>query len=197
MSDDYAWKSRMSRAFTQRIYLMHDQSRMVSENNFHFKVMGNTDNAYNVIIDTDSVSCSCPDHSTRGNFCKHLMFILIRAIGMPPAEVQRDYCQACQASQEDEEYQTSQSTLRHCARYFENRQNAAVLVAAPAEGVKRKLLEDDDDCPICCESFAETADEATVWCQTSCGKSIHQACFAKWRKASRNAACVYCRAPWK
>ena len=185
--EEYAWKSRMARAFTQRIYMIHDQSSMSSESEFHFKVMGNTDNAYDVVIDGTAVSCSCPDHSGRGNFCKHLMFVLIRVIGMQSTDVQHSY--------EGGQFDSSKSTLEHCVRFFANRQEALKMVRTEED--KRKPIEEDDECPICYEAFTDK--EATVWCKAACGKSIHQSCFAKWSKTSGRgkATCVYCRSPWK
>lgn len=183
----YAWRSRLSRAFTQRLYIIHDQSRMTSDTEFHFKVMGNTDNEYDVVIDASSVYCSCPDHSTRGNLCKHLMFIMIRAIGMKDQDVQRQY---------EDAFETNEQTLEHCKRFFSTREEASLLVTKEEE--QRKPIEEDDDCPICYESFKDTAKEPTVWCKAACGKSIHQSCFVKWRKSRGGATtCVYCRAVWK
>jgi len=33
-------------------------------------------------LNITSLLGTCPDHTTRGNLCKHLLFVLIRAIGM-------------------------------------------------------------------------------------------------------------------
>jgi hypothetical protein len=165
---------------------MPDQCRMPSETEFHFKVMGNTDNAYDVIIDRDAVRvwCSCPDCDARGNFCKHLMFVLIRVIGIPEQEVCEDY------------FDITERCIGACRDYFERRSNAMLLVANEEEE-KRKPIEEDDDCPICYERFVDTKNEATVWCKASCGKSVHTVCFQKWTKAKRDVDCVYCRAKWK
>ncbi len=191
-NSNYQWQSRTSRALTQRIYLMHDQTRMGSDSEFHFKVMGTTDNAYDVVIEGDTASntvyCSCPDHSQRGNFCKHLIFIMIRVLGIPSHDIHTDY---------EDCFDTSDLTIEACRRFFATREDALKMIAKEEE--KRKPIEDDDECPICYEGFKETAKEPTVWCKAACGKSTHTSCFLRWSRANgRNAVtCVYCRAPWK
>ena len=51
------------------------ESSRQSEDEYTFKVMGNTGNAYNILVTRESISCSCPDWS---NICKHMMHLLIR-----------------------------------------------------------------------------------------------------------------------
>jgi hypothetical protein len=154
--NNYDWKSRISRAFTQRIYLMPDDSRMASdENEFRFKVMGNTDNAYNVIINKDARAwCECPDCDARGNFCKHLMFVMIRVIGIPEQQVCED------------NFEITDRCLAACRDYFARQANKMLL--AEKEEERRKPIEEDDDCPICYERFVDTKSESTVWCKAAC-----------------------------
>lgn len=184
--DDYDWQTRMARAFTQRIYLVDGRAEAQE---YHFKVMGNTNNAYDIVLSPDQVWCSCPDCDARGNFCKHLMFVMIRAIGIDQRQVFEN------------QFTSTPQLLERCADYFTRRESALQSVAiAPAVASaddKRKPIEDDDECPICYESFKDTADEPTVWCKSSCGKSVHTSCFKKWSQAKRKVDCVYCRAVWK
>jgi len=45
-----------------------------------FAVLGSTGNVYNVRI-AQTPHCSCPDHE-RGNLCKHIIFVLLRVLGL-------------------------------------------------------------------------------------------------------------------
>ncbi len=185
MKKTYDWQSRLDRAFNQRIYLMPDSLTMCNENEFRFKVMGNTDNVYDIELSKKRISCSCPDCKSHGNFCKHLMFVLIRVIGMNAEQVFRD----C--------FSPTLEMLERCRHYFDKREYA-IKDMKKQEDDKRKPIEEDDECPICYEFFKDTSKESTVWCKASCGKSVHQSCFQKWSKSKReNVDCVYCRAKWK
>lgn len=179
----YDWRSRLDRAFTQRIHLMPEHSRKASDSEFFFKVMGNTDNAYDIAITRNQVWCSCPDCDSRGNFCKHLMFVMIRVMGMPAEQVFEDT------------FHATDRLMTSCNDYIARMENALKLIEEHAEK-RRKPIAEDDECPICYESFADTGSEATVWCKASCGKSVHASCFQKWSKSKRNVDCVYCRAKW-
>jgi hypothetical protein len=50
-----------------------------------------------------------------------------------------------------------------------------------------------DPCPVCLLNIRDSS--ASVWCQSSCGQNVCQACFDEWRAASDNLAiplrCVY------
>lgn len=197
---DYQWQSRLTRAYTQRIYLMPDAARMASDTEFHFDIMGSTETAYHVSIEgcnsvtpSGSVYCSCPDHTTRGNFCKHLMLLMTRVLRIPEAIVFEDYGQ----SADNRDFSSTPRTIEYCHRYFAALGDAKKLLEIE-EKEKRKPIEADDDCPICYESFAETKSEATVWCRGGCGKSVHTGCFSKWAERSRGdvPSCVYCRTQW-
>ena len=180
----YAWESRITRALTQRIYLIPEES-IGRETEFFFKVMGNTDNVYDVTITESEISCSCPDCSKYRNFCKHIIFVLIRVIGLQRGQLFEIELDA-----------PTRVCTESCAHYFE-RVSRATEYLKNFEKEKRKPIEDDDECPICYESFFETQNEKTVWCKEGCGKSIHEACFNKWAKQKISATCVWCRAKWR
>lgn len=181
----YDWSSRLTRAFTQRIYLMPEQTRCPSPNEFFFQVMGSTNKAYDIrIVKGEKAWCSCPDCEGGGNFCKHLMFVMIKVLGRASDDVCED------------NFDITDRCIEACQKYFVHFENAFKLVQA-AEEELRKPVDDEDDCPICYESFADTKAEPLVWCKASCGKSLHRDCFEKWRKMKRDVDCVYCRAKWK
>jgi hypothetical protein len=201
-SREYDWTSRIQRAFSQRIYLLDAQS--ASESDFSFKVMGNSGQSYDVSINKDIIECTCPDHTTRGSLCKHLMFVLIRACRIAQEHICENYYHKL-------EFSTTPSTLEKCAIFMQRREqgleNQRFAPAAP-EGrpakpskpeVERKPI--DDCCPICYEDFEDTKDEPTVWCRYSCGNSLHGRCFDMWaqslKRKHQQVNCVYCRAKWE
>ena len=219
---EYDWSTRINRAFTQRIYLMDARGTDVPEPDYHFKVMGNSGEAYDMTIDRDGLFCSCPDHAQRGNLCKHLMFVLIRAMGHSQESVFETYFST-------QSFVPSDVTLAKCKLFLDRREQGLADInfqpappVAPArrlqrvpslkalappqapqapQDVNRRPLEEGDSCPICCEDFADTVGEAVVWCRSSCGKSLHEGCFMKWAQqaASRrtDVNCVYCRGKWR
>lgn len=204
---DYDWRTRLDRAFTQRIYLM-DASGSPPESlepDYHFKVMGNSGLPYDLVIDSQNLYCSCPDHSQRGNLCKHLMFVLIRAMGHTTDSVFETYFS-------NNTFTPSALTLAKCKLFLDRRSQGLIDInyqpapsprhlPAVVKDVPQKTIEPDDDCPICYEDFTTTQGESVVWCRASCGKSLHENCFVKWaQEAERKrtpVSCVYCRAKWR
>lgn len=194
---EWGWRSRVDRAFTQRIYLMEAQAP--SPNEFRFQVMGNSGKPYNIVVDDaenavgNGLWCSCPDHSLHNNLCKHLLFVLIRMLDHSKPDVFESYY-------EQSSFDVTQSTVDRCRDYFERRermlQNTADDEVQGCE--KRKPVDDEDECPICYETFGETRNETQVWCRAQCGKSLHNECFLRWvQQAGDNVTCVYCRAKWE
>lgn len=196
---EYDWDSRLERAFTQRIYLM--ESEQLEDDSFHFKMMGNSGKPYDISVKNgEDISCTCPDHSMWGKFCKHLMHLLIRVIGISRETVYENYFA-------ESHFQVRCQTINSCLSWFARKENAANELREIQEDdvahVKRRAIEDDDDCPVCYESFVDTKNEETIWCRAGCGKSVHQSCFLKWSQVSskkygarKSAGCVYCRTEW-
>ena len=192
---EYNWTSRLDRALTQRIYMMHEHCRECNDHEFRFRVMGATGMPYDVVVDGDGgdVYCSCPDHTTRGNFCKHLIFMFIRVLQFSSDEVYNQYFS-------HGVYTTTPQTVTACQEFFRRKERAIEMLDPEQEdvGVAQKPIDDEDDCPICYENFSETADETVLWCRAACGKSVHENCFMKWTQARRqDVTCVYCLSIWR
>ena len=142
-------------------------------------MMGNSGEPYEVVVD-EEISCSCPDHTTRGNLCKHLMFVLIRAIGMNERKTHTNgvrFINFLPSGTVMEQYYavstfvTSAETIGRCQDYITRRAQGLVdinfvpnpvnsvssngkLKPVPKEFVaveRRPYL--DQMCPICCEDF--------------------------------------------
>ena len=109
--NNYHFQSRVDRAFSQRIYLIEckrpsandvindDESNIFSKistlNKYLFEIMGNSGTVYEITIPSASnknkIHCSCPDHDGGGNLCKHLLFVLIRVLGLDREKVFNDF----------------------------------------------------------------------------------------------------------
>ncbi|KAL6161038.1 hypothetical protein ACJQWK_08331 [Exserohilum turcicum] len=60
----------------------------------------------------------------------------------------------------------------------------------------------DDACPICDEGEPLSSYNATetIWCKSSCGRTVHKSCFEGWHTQclvdDRSLTCPVCRADW-
>ena len=69
---------RIERCYTDNIYLIESiQPEPDYPYERQYLIMGNSGNTYTVTI-SNQPTCTCPDHTTRGNRCKHIYFVLIR-----------------------------------------------------------------------------------------------------------------------
>jgi hypothetical protein len=161
------WVDRFKRASEQRMYLVES---MQNGSKFEFFVMGNTDKQYKITIDK-KLTCTCPDCFHSHKFCKHLMLLTIRMLGLPEERVKTDL------------FKVSDRCVDACMDYFRKKTQSLIL---PEETGNRKPLDDELGCPICCEELTDS--EEILWCET-CGKNVHEDCFKKWKKPT----CVFCR----
>ena len=76
---------------------------------------------------------------------------------------------------------------------------ASTSAEEPPTG-KRKVIEEDDTCPVCYEDIHGEDTSHFVYCEESCGGPIHKDCFNTWvgncRGTGKPVTCVYCRATW-
>lgn len=192
---NYDFESRLDRAFKQRIYLMNVASDTNTDDvhhndSFNFVVMGSTGKPYNVNIKGKGrVFCDCPDHSASHKLCKHLLFVLIRVLRIPKADVHQGYFVK-------RGFLTTAETIAACFDYISSSLYKTLDID---DGyVKQRAIEKEDYCPICFEELdilASSATEKVVYCKSTCGKSVHLACFNKWTM-HKGATCVYCKANW-
>ncbi|KAJ5975631.1 RING finger domain protein [Penicillium waksmanii] len=156
---------------------------IVSENpHISFDIIGSTGKLYKTTIKEVSF-CDCPDSRYRRSMCKHIIYVLVRAL-KAPAELQ--YQQAFLPS----ELRSMLENASHSLRI-----DAPTGTAAEENNGTRKSIE--GDCPVC---FMEmTPDEKIVWCMATCGNNIHGECLKRWAAVSCDSGlrCVYCRSPWK
>lgn len=189
---DYQFRSRIDRAFEQRIYLIEAHDETDKNKIFRFEIMGNSGTAYNITItEGKAIYCDCPDHKHSYNLCKHLLFVLIRVLGMTREQVFNEYY--VPLITKTNPFNTSTNSIESCVRYMDKK---AVLHLEAAETVDtqgKREVDEEESCPICLEDFGK---EKLVWCKSQCKNYIHASCFTKWVKKKEDATCVYCRAKW-
>jgi hypothetical protein len=73
------YQDRLERALSQRMFLL-DRERKMSEDGTHekevFDMAGTTGNVYQITIGK-LPQCTCPDALSRGNRCKHIIYVSI------------------------------------------------------------------------------------------------------------------------
>ena len=169
--------ARMERALSQRMYLIDLHT---TDTEYIFNVQGTTGNEYDIVIGPDDMSCSCPDHAQRGLRCKHMYFVMYRALGFgewdQPTNEQIEEAASilvasreCIVDEDDDKKKNSES------------KTIKVVSIRPYAG---------ETCAICLEEMDE--DCKVVSCTVGCGNSVHHDCFGRWKVKQKT--CVYCRA---
>ena len=199
--NDYNFNSRLDRAFQQRIYLIDCsgdiEPKPTNDREFTFEVMGNTGTAYNINLkEGGKIYCSCPDHDANWKLCKHMLFVLIRILGLSREKVYIDYFRLLQ--DEKKSFNVTNETIELCSSNLKKRESMlleGISKEDMASGVNRKSISEDDSCPICLEEFSSTK-EKIDWCKGQCGNNVHHSCFVKWSTKQSEVSCVYCRGAW-
>ncbi len=177
---------RIRKANNQPLYIVKIIS-LESDKTRKFAVMGSTGNVYEVTINTKP-QCTCPDYTIRKKRCKHIYFILIKAMKIDDPE------KRLKKKELKKLFRNIPKTLEDLLVDEEYRQ---VYESISPEEVKSdskvEMRGKDDICPICLEDLSSGELD---YCKNSCGKAIHKDCFKMWKQ--KNAAnCVFCRSEWK
>ena len=185
---EWEFRSRLDRAFQQRIYMMNAERPPEEPDVFEFMVMGATGKPYNITIQNHrGVHCSCFDHTKNHKLCKHILFMLIRVLKLARQEIYEKYFLK-------NSFFCTPKTFQKCVEFIESTQCKNLIGKYDNQGnVQQRKIDEEDCCPICFEDFVEK--ESIVYCKSSCGKSVHQSCFVKWANI-KGGTCVYCRAQW-
>lgn len=182
---DWQNTARKQRGLSQKLYLIE------ATTNYDYTIMGSTGNVYNVKI-TNSPTCTCPDHMTRHNRCKHIYFVLLRIMKAANCD---------QPNYSNDEIQTFVNNISNIQ---------TVSVDAKIQEKYHKLIEKnktgdnanindnnndivkglDDLCPICLDDMDNGDDY--IYCKADCGRAVHAVCFTMWTKKNK-AACLYCK----
>jgi len=174
-----------------------------------YSVLGAKGNVYNVKIGRIP-SCTCPDYATRGNTCKHILFVLINVLRVSTDDIllaQKSFL----STELESIYQCADAhfarvgttampmaSSRVIAAYNASKDgDGEIEIESVSLGVKCKLDNCEGlECPVCFETIKESNDE-TTHCLVQCGNPIHKACLVEWLQNSQTKDCPLCRIPWK
>ncbi|KAL9678522.1 hypothetical protein QQ045_016366 [Rhodiola kirilowii] len=176
---------RILRAIRHRLLLLHRTGAS-------FFVLGATGNVYTVTLST-APSCTCPD---RTKPCKHILFVLIKALGVPPdaSSLRRRTLRPCQLNRLLAA-PTMNEALAGAA--LQDRFHELSKLARRSGSSKVIMVEmgDGSMCPVCLEEMEHG--ERAESCGT-CRNLIHEECLLRWRRSRgrRYVNCVVCRAKW-
>lgn len=195
------FQKRKKRALKQKLYLI---SRTESEEEATYVVLGSTGSVYYVTLKCNERSkCSCIDARIRSHNCKHILFVLVRVLNVGDDHVvfKRGRKKNIVKKSELKEF------IDNAPKVISKGAEASKLVKTMYEvhtgnsleqkkEVQQRKMEGVDNCPIC---FDELVDDL-IFCQYSCGRSIHKDCFDRWSEIRKQSgevpSCVYCRANW-
>jgi hypothetical protein len=141
---------------------------------------------------SNTPTCTCPDHVTRGNRCKHIYFVLGKVMGVANLDKRR-------YTNEDVRFMCENipSVLAHvyATRDILDRYHSLVD-KAPCDKTHITQKGLDDVCPICLCDMVRDGDEEIDFCRIGCGRSVHAVCFTQWCSQNTEKTCVFCRAKW-
>ena len=178
----YAGTQRKQRGLAQRLFLI-ETLEPKEEKVRQYVVMGSTGNVYTVTV-TNVPTCTCPDHVTRGNRCKHIFFVLLRIMRVGEAEADVDVY--------------SDQALGEMFSQIPDVTNA-LRVGGDVVGMYRAKTQscvtkkDDDLCPVCLEDIQNG--EEYDYCRAECGKCVHKICFEMWCRKNP-PKCLVCKSAW-
>lgn len=177
---------RIGRALRHRLRLLHRSGA-------DFFVLGATGNVYTVTI-AATPSCSCPDRAAAP--CKHTLFVFLRVLSLSLDDAclrRRTLCppqlrRLLEAPISPE----ALAGVRARERFHQLFSDAGGGGAAPRRQPR------GGDCPVCLQEMESEGEGALKTCAT-CGNSLHEGCFLRWRssRGRRAATCVLCRARWR
>jgi hypothetical protein len=199
-------QERIDRAIHQRLFLIHASTPSTCPQHggpsITLSVLGSTGNVYEVTI-AKVPDCSCPD-AAKGNLCKHLLFVMLKVIGLPAGH-QLVYQSAYLTEELDQIVMTLQARLERLGRDVVANDEVQKVHADLKKGIQddkavpRKEV-DGLDCPICFDELGSNLSQLT-YCKGTCGTNFHKGCIQMWTKQStHNSAgptCPACRQPWE
>jgi hypothetical protein len=192
---------RVDRAQRQRLFYINNKI-LEEDAGVDFTVVGSTGNIYNVISLEKKWSCNCIDYKNRKAPCKHIYFVLLKVLKFAERDVMSSSPNSSTigSSRVIEKLRMSNS-VDEGTRLFNSRLIQQRLEDLSRQGndktnskkrtVSQRELSEDNTCVICFDDMLQS--ENLTYCQYSCGKSVHQACFAVWVKTAKQKICCYCR----
>lgn len=162
----------------------------VSDKEKNYIIMGHSGRAYETKI-TNKPSCSCPDFKYRRKRCKHIYFVLIRAM-----KVEKKNEDKIEFTNNDIEIMFNNipqvMNNLYVTKDIEKKYHDLKTHQKEHKIIKMKPTS-DEMCPICLDDL-ENGD-IIDFCKYSCGKPIHMECFGMWTKKHTHN-CLFCGSGW-
>ena len=169
---------RLNRSLKEKIYLL--LANQLSLTHWKFNVRGQSNRIYEQNLTTNSYSCSCPDHSTKHTFCKHLLFLLVRVA------TQNDLAEIICENKKNWSSVAFDICSSSWVDRLKNHINANNNNTVDANAV-------GSDCSVCFEEMK--SNEKLVKCITTCKNYFHDNCISMWLSTNHDT-CPLCRGKW-
>ena len=177
--------ARLKKALSEKMRLLEATYRSEGMQ-WTFQVRGTSGSTYEQRFEGLAYSCSCPDHTARHTFCKHLLFLVARVgcqmeaaamtVQRPKTGWTKEAYEACHTSW--------MHRLQHLTAPAKGEARDAAPAAAPAVG---------EDCAICFEPM--TSSDDLVRCERTCKNQFHSDCMDQWITRG-SKTCPLCRSPF-
>ncbi|GAB4837206.1 hypothetical protein Ancab_002112 [Ancistrocladus abbreviatus] len=183
---------RLTQSFLDRVdRALKHHLRLLHRSDSTFFILGATGNVYIVTLST-APSCTCPDRATP---CKHILFTLIRVLGVPLDNVclRKRVLKPCQLNR----LLRMPTSTEALASISLRERFHQLFFHARQESLRSHVeIEDGAMCPVCLEEMGRG--DKVVACGT-CRNPIHEQCFKIWKRSQvrRSVSCVICRARWR
>lgn len=199
-------QDRIGRVSTQRMHLVEGQP-LCGATGYSFTVLGSTGNLYKVEL-KQTPSCDCPDFSKRSDLCKHILFILLKAIGMPqdsPLVYQQSYTNSEIKSMIDRMMSRpvwmavlANDSVRSTGVHLANGGITTSIKGKIDTSYAPRLPVNASVCPICLDPMEELlGKDKVVYCKGSCGQNFHKDCIRKWNEVPPYPnTCPRCQKGW-
>jgi len=141
---------------------------------------------YTVIFNkiNSNFTCNCKDFTFRAKqrdiVCKHITFIICKVLGI----YDHTFFETKKLSLA---YQKRMTRILNYSNLWNNNEISVKHINSEFNKNTKRVLNTDDQCPICCDAFGN---KETISCP-SCQGYIHKNCMDVWIETSKT--CVYCR----
>ena len=179
-------KMRINRMNKERHYLL---DRDINS----YAVSGSTGIVYTVTVNTDSITCSCPDMTSwavkYNCVCKHCCFVLLKVRKHTESEL-AIIIETKHVPPHMVDLQIECNPI-YRERYLKLKTQTQSLAQTDFSTIYKDLIK--LDCPVCFDELINVKKVVTCPC---CQNSIHTNCMEKWLKT--HETCVLCRSDiWK
>lgn len=159
-------KQRKVRALNEVMYLIDLNSL---ENEWVFGVEGTRGIKYDILINSEKMTCTCPYFANHFKVCKHIYFVVGRICKLDISKILDDF----------------KLNIYDIYPDFSNIVNAAVN--------KRTFVQDPKVVSDCCICYDEMLDSMQLYQCHRCSNHFHDSCITHWLSNSARKNCPLCR----